>query len=256
MQTDFYFEFSPYQPLISLPKGAYLGQLIVDDYSDTMYRIVRNGSQVITAQPQPVDESFSAVHTAKIRGAVGAGRNIVPLDMHGAVEVDVYRGGRLTVFDGEHYHQYHVQTNSGKTAGDGFINLTLTRNLITSIVPKESPQVLLTKNPYSAVVPSTVLDDSANTLVAGFSVVAVPKEYYFLALVRGISVVTLAHDITEEHRGQRAITKVEPLVLANNRIARVGLVEHPAQQTLGHLMEEKFISIEDGRDTLARLTLV
>ena len=259
MRHDFYFEFSPYVPLISLPQGARLGQLIAGDDGDTMYRIVRNGAQVISAQPQPVDEAFSMVHHGEIRSSINAGRNIIPLYMHGAVEVNEYLGGHLAIFDGEHYHQYHVQSNSNKATGDGSINLTLSRGLVTSIVSNASmdaPQVMLLKNPYSAVVPSSVLDNAANNVVAGFSIVPVPKDYYFLALVRGVTAVTLAHDITDEMRGQRAITKVESTVMSNNRIARVGLVTHPAQQTIGHLMEPTPIPVDSGRDTLARITLI
>lgn len=258
--SDFYFEFNPYHPLIALPKGAHLGQLIPGDDGDTMYRIVRNGSQVIGDQPQPVDEIFAMTNNGEIHGMVSAGRNIVPLFMRSAVDVDEYRGGRLTIFDGAGYHQYVIQTNSNKPAGDGFVNLTLTRALISTIAPRDAddaPQIMLTRNPYAAVVPSTATAKGANVLVAGISIVPVPKEYYFLALVRGISTVTLAHDVSDpDHTGHRAITKVEPVTLSAKRIARVGLVTHPAQQKIGHLMEHGPLLMKHERDTLARISLI
>lgn len=181
--------FQPDEPLANLPKGAFVGQFIEFNTPDrSAYFVCKNGDTALSTDANnlfsgsvPLSQVPVLRSDMDIPSAVKRRKSNLTLNLDSAITENALAGGKLAVTtDGQSKEYYYIQRNSASTGADSTTKIYLLEEIRKDLTT--ATDISLISNALNGV----VVGDSDDAPCAGFTVSAVPADYYFLSLVRGV----------------------------------------------------------------------
>lgn len=164
---------------------------------------------------------------------VNQGRNRLDINLSQSVAENELSGGKITVTTNVNLSRgnyidpqtsYYISRNTASTGSSNATTIYLLEEIRHRLIPNSTLEIV--QNPYNGVFVSSTREDAP----AGFTVCSVPAEHYFLALVRGIVLLTA----TPNHGGGIIVSPSAMYIESQGQVASS---VNAADKVVGHTLD-------------------